>query len=198
MGRVHVNHNPGHRAPRPMHHRELSGRPIRFSHYGHHGYGRYVLAPPARYIHRIYHGIDYYFWDDIWYRYYAGRYWVCRPPFGYVFTPLADAVFTAIALNALTEETSAPVAKSLNLIRSYAAEGTEYFYNDGVFYIKGEDGQYVVIVPPAGALVDTLPDDYEIFEFEGNTYYKVDDTVYQMTVTEDGKACFEVLGQLAE
>jgi len=198
MGRVHVNHHPGYHAPRPAHHRELHGHPIRFSHHGHHGYGRYLLAPPARYIHRVYHGIDYYFWDDIWYRYYAGRYWVCRPPFGYVFTPLADAVFTAIALNALTEETSAPVAKSLNLIRSYAAADTEYFYNDGVFYIKGEDGQYMVIVPPAGALVDVLPEDYEIFEFEGNTYYKVDNTVYQMTVTEDGKACFEVLGQLAE
>ncbi len=200
MGHVHVNHRPGHNPPRPGH-RELRGAPVRFSHHGPHRYGYYVSVLPPHFIHRVYHGIDYYYWDDVWYRYRAGRYWVCRPPFGYVFTPLADAVLTAIVLNSLTEENNTvqeAEAKSLNLIRSYAAAGTEYFYNDGVFYIKGDDGQYVVIVPPAGAMVDYLPEDFEEFEFEGNTYYKVDDTVYRMAVTEDGKACFEVLGQLAE
>ena len=181
-------------------HRELRGAPVRFSHYGRHHYGHYLPALPPHYIHRVYHGIDYWYWDDVWYRYRAGRYWVCRPPFGYRFTPLADAVFTAILLNSLAEDNNsveAEEAKSLNLIRNYAAAGTEYFYNDGVFYIKGDDGEYVVIVPPAGAIVDALPEDYEEFEFEGKTYYKVDDTVYQMIVTEEGKACFEVLGQLA-
>lgn len=200
MGRVHINHRPGYRPPRHVH-RELRGAPVRFSHHGHHGYGHYIVALPPHYIHRVYHGIDYWYWDDVWYRYRAGRYWVCRPPFGYRFTPLADAVFTAILLNSLAENNDsaeAEQAKSLNLIRSYAAAGTEYFYNDGVFYIKGDDGEYVVIVPPAGAIVDALPEDYEEFEFEGKTYYKVDDTIYQMIVTEEGKACFEVLGQLAE
>lgn len=201
MGRVHVNSRPGERYHRPSH-RELRGTPVRFSHYGRHHYGRYVATLPPYFIHRVYRGIDYWYWDDVWYRYRAGRYWVCRPPFGYVFTPLADAVLTAIVLNSLSDNDDNTVqvaeAKSLNLIRNYAAEGTEYYYNDGVFYIKGDDGQYVVIVPPAGAMVDALPEDFEEFEFEGTTYYKVDDTVYRMTVTEEGKACFEVLGQLAE
>ena len=200
MGRVHINDRPGHNPSRPRHH-ELHGDPARFSHHGRHHYGHYVTVLPPYYVHRVYHGRDYYYWNDVWYRYYAGRYWVCRPPFGYVFTPLADAVLAAIVYNSLTAETEevrTVEAKSLNLIRNYAAAGTEYFYNDGVFFVRGEDGQYVVIVPPAGAMVDALPEDFEEFEFDGNTYYKVDDTVYRMTVSEEGKACFEVLGQLAD
>ena len=234
MSRVYVNPRPGARpAPRSVH-GEFRGAPARFSHVGHHGYGRYIPAPPPHYELRRFHGIDYYFWDDVWYRFHSGRYWVCRPPFGYVFTPLADAVFAAcsfayyydtinenariiaeqnqaitagnaaiaeqnaaLAASAQRAQVSGSLASSLGLSQSFASAGTEYFYNDGVFYVKDADGQYTVIVPPAGALVDSLPDDYEIIELGGNTYYKVDDTVYRMTVSADGKACFEVLGQLA-
>ena len=53
-------------------------------------------------------------------------------------------------------------------------------------------------MPPAGALVESLPEDYELIELGGNTYYKVDDTVFRSTISADGKACFEVLGQLTD
>lgn len=238
-GRVYVNPHPGS-APahhRPVH-RELRGTPAAFAHYGHHHYGHYVPALPPRYELHRYWGRDYYYYDNIWYRYHSGRYWVCRPPFGYVFTPLADAVYTAcrfayyfdtlnyyntvsdnartiqeqnstiaannaliaqqnetIAMNSAMAKASGTLANSLGLVQSYADAGTEYFYNDGVFYVKGADGQYKVIVPPAGALVESLPDDYETIELQGQTYYKVDDTVYRMVVS-DGKALFEVLGQI--
>lgn len=231
-GRVQVNPRPGNHPHRPPH-REFVGKPARFNHHGPHGYGYYVTTRPIHYEIRHYHGIDYYFWNDIWYRYSFGRYWVCRPPFGYAFTPLADAVLAAcsfayyydvisegertiaeqnatiaannaviaeqnseIAANARKVSESSSLAESLGLSQSFAKAGTEYYYNDGVFYIKGDDGQYIVIVPPAGALVDALPGDYELIELGGNTYYKVDDTVYRMTISEEGKACFEVLGQL--
>lgn len=238
-GRVYVNPHLGS-APahhRPVH-RELRGTPAAFAHYGHHHYGHYVPALPPRYELHRYWGRDYYYYDNIWYRYHSGRYWVCRPPFGYVFTPLADAVYTAcrfayyfdtlnyyntvsdnartiqeqnstiaannaliaqqnetIAMNSAMAKASGTLANSLGLVQSYADAGTEYFYNDGVFYVKGADGQYKVIVPPAGALVESLPDDYETIELQGQTYYKVDDTVYRMVVS-DGKALFEVLGQI--
>jgi hypothetical protein len=233
-----MNHHPGGNGHRPPVHREYAGRPTIFHHAGHHHYGHYIPSPPPRY--RLYHywGRDYYFWDDIWYRYYGGRYWISRPPFGYVFTPLADAVFTAcefayyfdrihyyntvnenaqtiaaqnetiaannaviasqnakIARGTAMAQASGDLASSLGLVQSYASASTEYYYNDGVFYVKGADGQYTVIVPPAGALVETLPDDYETIELGGGTYYKVDDTIYRMVVI-DGKACFEVLGQM--
>ena len=56
-------------------------------------------------------------------------------------------------------------------------------------------GQYEVIVPPAGALVEELPDDYDTITLDGVPYYKVDDTVYRTTLVE-GKPYLEVLGQM--
>lgn len=87
------------------------------------------------------------------------------------------------------------LANSLGLVQSYAAAGSTYYYQDGVFYTLDADGTYVVIVPPAGALVETLPEDYDMVTLGGQEYYKVDDTVYMVTIS-DGKPYFEVLGQM--
>lgn len=88
------------------------------------------------------------------------------------------------------------LATQLGLVQSYAAAGSTYYYQDGVFYSMDTNGQYSVIVPPAGALVESLPEDYDLVTLaDGNQYYKVDDTVYKVTVVE-GKPYFEVLGQL--
>ena len=95
----------------------------------------------------------------------------------------------------LLAQASYDLANELGLIQSYAAVSSEYFYQDGVFYMMDSDGEYKVIVPPAGALVETLPEDYEMVTLGGEEYYKVDDTVYKVTLS-DGKPFFEVLGQL--
>ena len=88
------------------------------------------------------------------------------------------------------------LATQLGLVQSYAAAGSNYYYQDGVFYVMDASGQYKVIVPPAGAVVETLPEDYDLVVLsDGNKYYKVDDTIYKITITE-GKPYFEVLGQL--
>lgn len=87
-------------------------------------------------------------------------------------------------------------AQRAGLVQSYAASGADYFYQDGVFYTS-YNGQYRVIVPPAGALVEYLPEDYDIVTLGGRQYYQVDDTVYQVT-TVDGNAYFEVVGQLSD
>ncbi len=90
------------------------------------------------------------------------------------------------------------LAMRLGLIQSYAAVGQEYFYDDGVFFVMNPNGRYETIVPPAGALVEELPDDYEVVTLrDGKEYFKVDETIYRMTVSE-GKAYFEVLGQLQD
>lgn len=103
---------------------------------------------------------------------------------------------TQIAMNQSVAEASYVLANELGLVQSYAAAGTEYFYQDGVFYVKDSNGEYKVIVPPAGALVETLPEDYDMITLnDGNEYYKVDDTVCRVTIV-DGKPYFEVLGQL--
>jgi hypothetical protein len=88
------------------------------------------------------------------------------------------------------------LANQLGLVQSYAAAGSTYYYQDGVFYAMDASGQYKVILPPAGALVETLPEDFDMVTLsDGKEYYKVDDTIYRITIS-DGKPYFEVLGQL--
>lgn len=87
------------------------------------------------------------------------------------------------------------LASQLGLVQSYADASVNYYYQDGVFYTMAPDGSYYVIVPPAGALVEELPYDYETVYINGNEYFRVDNTLYQYTVM-DGKPYFEVLGQL--
>ncbi len=87
------------------------------------------------------------------------------------------------------------LANELGLIQSYAAAGASCYYQDGVFYTADANGQYSVIIPPAGAQVESLPEDFDIVTLNGKEYYKVDDTIYKMTISE-GKPYFEVLGQM--
>lgn len=100
-----------------------------------------------------------------------------------------------IAMNQQLASQAYGLANELGLVQSYAAAGSAYYYQDGVFYSMDSDGEYKVILPPAGALVETLPEDYEMVTLGGDEYYKVDDTVYRVTISE-GKPYFEVLGQL--
>lgn len=100
-----------------------------------------------------------------------------------------------IAQSQLKAQAAYGLADRLGLVQSYAAAGTSYFYQDGVFYAQAADGQYYVIVPPAGALVEALPEDFDIVTLDGKEYYRVDDTIYQVTIS-DGKPYFEVLGQM--
>ena len=100
-----------------------------------------------------------------------------------------------IALNTERATKAYQEANRLGLVQSYADAAVEYFYQDGVFFTKDANGKYITIVPPAGALVEELPDDYETIILDGKEYYKVDDTVFQMTII-DGSPYFEVLGQL--
>ena len=100
----------------------------------------------------------------------------------------------AIALNSSRAGGAYELAARLGLVQSYAGANLDYFYQDGVFYaING--GRYQVIVPPAGALVDSLPDDYDVITIGGVELYKVDDTVYRLTLV-DGVPYLEVLGQM--
>lgn len=100
-----------------------------------------------------------------------------------------------IALNSERAAAAQIAADNAGLVQSYADASTEYFYDDGVFFVKDKSGKYVTIVPPAGALVKELPDDYDTITLDGKEYYKVDDTVFRTTVV-DGTVYFEVLGQM--
>ena len=224
---------PRHRDPMPF------NRAVRFWDGGHHYFGYRVSYLPARYVREVYWGVPYYILDGIYYRHYAGHYYICRPPFGVYFDPVLDnlaysvcrfsyyydvyntyrtinenaqtiasqnATIAAnnatiarqnaeIALNTERAAKAYEQANKLGLVQGYADANVEYYYEDGVFFTKDSSGRYVTIVPPAGALVQELPDDYETIILDGKEYYKVDDTVFQMTII-DGSPYFEVLGQL--
>ncbi len=201
------------------------------------GYRVHVLPPHYRRISNW--GIDYYFYEGIYYRPFGGVYVVCRPPFG---TPLERAIDRALfnlvrfsyycntyrtyntvfdnynviaqqnliiaqnnariaaqnasyALNSNRALTAYELANKLGLVQSYAYANSDYFYQDGVFYSVNASGTYTTIVPPAGALVSTLPDDYETIVLNGIEYYMVDNTVYRTTLF-DGQPYLEVLGQM--
>ena len=201
------------------------------------GYRVHVLPPHYR---RITHwGIDYYFYEGIYYRPFGGVYVICRPPFG---TPLERAIDRALfnlvrfsyycntyrtyntvfdnynviaqqnliiaqnnariaaqnasyALNSGRALSAYELANKLGLVQSYAYANSDYFYQDGVFYSVSASGNYTTIVPPAGALVSSLPDDYETIVLNGVEYYMVDNTVYRTTLF-DGQPYLEVLGQM--
>lgn len=210
-----------------------------YDHHHPHYFGFRVEVLPPRYKVVRYFGIDYYIYNDVYYRPYRGHYIVCRPPFGVTISrSVVDISFAtvnfayysnvyrtfgaidannryidqqnriiaqnnatimaqnrAIAMNPNSALSSYEIANRLGLVQSYAYADRNYFYQDGVFYIVNAGGQYQVIVPPAGALVQNLPEDYDIITLGGVQYYRVDDTVYRLTLVS-GSPYLEVLGQM--
>lgn len=210
-----------------------------YDHHHPHCFGFRVEVLPPRYKVVRYFGIDYYIYNDVYYRPYRDHYIVCRPPFGVTIArSVVDISFStvnfayysnvyrtfgaidannryidqqnriiaqnnatimaqnrAIAMNPNSALSSYEIANRLGLVQSYAYADRNYFYQDGVFYIVNAGGQYQVIVPPAGALVQNLPEDYDIITLGGVQYYRVDDTVYRLTLVS-GSPYLEVLGQM--
>ncbi len=207
------HHSPVHRGPsfsRPY--LEPRYRPYPSYHYGRHYFGHRIHTLPIGYsLVRVGYR-DYYFYDGIYYRpYLGGGYYICRPPLGtLIASTLFDVAMTTIAINTIRSEIErAQYAAELSSI--YAARnadyalrtrddyyntnlvkqaGQDYYYQDGVFYTLS-NGQYRVIEPPIGALVEEIPEDYDEIELGGKTYYQVEETLYKPTIL-NGKLLFEV------
>lgn len=166
-----------------------------------HYYGYRVKSLPVFAKRHVYGGVTYYYYNDIWYRPYNGFYVVSRPPFGISLAAniINDIALTAVRLSYYNAQIKAleasQMANRLGLVQNYASQSDSYFYHDGVFYVQGMDGQYYVIAPPAGAIVDRLPEDFDRIVMDGEDYFKVDDTIYKM-VFDSGKPYFEVVGQM--
>ena len=53
-----------------------------------------------------------------------------------------------------------------------------YYYNAGVFYsVRGSE--YIVVRAPRGAVVESLPEGYEVVHKHGKEYYFVNDTYFR-------------------
>lgn len=69
----------------------------------------------------------------------------------------------------------------------------EYYYCCNVYYIYYEDeDEYVVVRPPIGALVETIPDYSEKLIVEGETYFIADGIQYKAVLVND-EIWFKVL-----
>ena len=211
------HHAPVHRGPayaRPY--LEPRHRPIPYHHYGYHYFGHRIHTLPIGYsLIRVGYR-DYYYYDGIYYRpYWNGGYYICRPPLGtMIASTLFDVAMTTIAINIIRNEIER-ARTAAELSGYYAARNTnytlrtsddyyntnlvnqagqDYYYQDGVFYTLN-NGEYRVIEPPIGALVEEIPEDYDEIELGGKTYYQVEDTLYKPTII-NGKLHFEVVCSL--
>lgn len=87
------------------------------------------------------------------------------------------------------------VPRTYTEISARIDDRTDYYYDDGVFYVLDRDGDYYVIEPPIGALVESLPGDYERVYLNDELYYQVENTLYKLSVV-NGVPYFEVVCNL--
>lgn len=108
---------------------------------------------------------------------------------------VTNAKDKGMTLDAYTALKACRLADDLGLVQSFGDLATDYYYTDGVFYTLSSDGRYYTVVPPAGALVYSLPDDSRMLMLNGEEYFAVDETVYR-SANVAGQDCFEVIGQM--
>lgn len=161
-------------------------RPAPFHGHHHHCYGCRIHSLPYGYVRHIWHDIVFYECAGVFYRCIAGEYFVCRPPYGYIFAPSVLTVAPAPIIINVTPSAPQPTIQN-------TASAVNYYYEDGVFFYLNADGQYEVIEAPVGAIVEYLPEDFETVVIDGKELYKVDYTLFK-TVVLQGKPMFEVVG----
>ncbi len=113
------------------------------------------------------HNDDFYYKHGVFYRHANDHYIVSRPPIG---------------IRVATIPTP----------RVVWMHDVRYYYYYGVFYTMTPTNEYEVVLPPVGAIVESIPEGYEKLEIDGNTYYIVDGVQYK-AVVYNGEIWYEVL-----
>lgn len=67
------------------------------------------------------------------------------------------------------------------------AFGSVYYYGGTYYESTGDNRGYKVVEAPMGAAVIDLPEGAQEVEFNGNTYYELNGTFYQETMTDNGR-----------
>lgn len=182
------NRPPAHRPVPPVSHHPVRpiypGHPMYPPHRpiyrpNHFNYGHFVHNLPFGAVKCIIGGTRYYYVGGTYYRPYRGRYVICRPP--------AGAIIASSLINAAVQLIAISIRDQQGNVRQY------YTNNDGVYYQK-QGGEYKVIEPPVGAIVEELPYGTEEMVINGETFYKVDDTFYQY-VYDNGQGYYQVVGK---
>jgi hypothetical protein len=132
------------------------------------GRNSYFYSLPGSYFNISFGGIDYRYWDGVFYSPYNNLFTVIAPPIG-------------IFINML------PVGYS----RIYVHDYPYYYYNGTYYDQKGSD--YYVVSPPVGAVVESLPAGYETVVIDGETFYTADGAQYKPVVQQNGEIWYEVI-----
>ncbi len=190
-GQSRPNHAADLRMPPPPKHNAMPPfRPAPVDRY--YGYRTRRLPREAR--RYTYAGLDYYFLQGVYYRLVNGFYRICRPPVGAILDAAAVGTLSAITVALLTQDNV--YRGSGDMTYAYNPYGTEQlFYQDGIFLVLDEYGQYIVVDAPIGARVPYLPQDYKKVKYDGRSYYEVDYTLYR-PIRINGEVFYEVVGML--
>lgn len=132
-------------------------------------WGASYKVAPKKAIVLAHHGIDYRFYNGIFYKPFNGNYIIAKAPIG-------------IRIKTLPKEK----------IR-FILHGKPYFYYYGTFFVASDDGDgYTTVEAPIGAKVDALPEGYNQIEKNGEIFYKFEDNYYKQ-ITENNEEWFEVV-----
>lgn len=123
----------------------------------------------TRKAHMIkHHTGDYYYRDGIFYRYHNNKYEIHRPHAGF-------------RVNSIPE------------YRLVMVNSVPFYYYYGTFYsFNAPTKEYIVVAPPVGAIVESIPEGYEKIDINGNTYYTVGGVQYK-AVIYNGEIWYEVI-----
>jgi len=119
----------------------------------------FLLLPPlsARFLMG---GIEFYFYDGIYYRHINGSYTIVPAPLGYRVSVLPKDCF------------------------KFFMGSTPFYYYYGAFYTT-IDGKYEVVPAPIGAEVPGLPDGYEKIVADGQTFYIFNNVQYTKVIRDN-------------
>lgn len=139
-----------------------------------------VIRRPPRESKIVVHAdVRYYYHGGVYYKPYGRGYVAVRPPVGLRVTILPVG-YTSITIGRMP-----------------------YFYAGGVYYVQHSPGRYEVVGPPKELAVNsspsqlsTLPEGAQSVYIAGRKYYKINDTYYEKSVSENGSESYVVVGKV--
>ncbi len=135
-------------------------------------WGRVYTSVHRKALRIVNRGVNYRFYDGIYYKRVGTRYVIARAPIGVRVAKL-------------------PKKKIRCIVR-----GKKYYYYYGTFYVKAENSsEYETVNPPVGARIDALPEGYTEIQKDGINYYKFEGALYKEVISE-GEVCYEVVEDL--
>ena len=137
-----------------------------------------IRRPPRESKIVVHAGVRYHYYGDVYYKPYGRGYVVVRPPVGLRVTILPVG-YTSVTIGRVP-----------------------YFYAGGVYYVQRSPGRYEVVEPPRELAVNStsqlsaLPEGAQSVYIAGRKYYKINDTYYEKSVSENGSESYVVVGKV--